>query len=588
MKLVTTLVCALALVLALAGCGASSAPTAADQERWAEGIPGVPGEPGLPGNPGNPAAPAPEAARVVEMADAPAPQAMAAPAAPAAPPAVPAAAAPAASAMMVDDTTRSVGAAAEFADAPVAEFSEAQAALVAQQRIIVRTVNMGIVVGNVSDAIAEIGRAAAAQGGWVVGTDRSSTHSGFIAVRVPARMLDDFVDTRIGAIALEVDSHNSTSTDVTDEYYDLNARVDSLKATEGALIRLLDRAEDVEDALEVQRELAALQAEIEAHLGRIKLLEETSAFSLINISLTVAPLDMRVSAGTDRTLSVGEFARFRAKFYQPEGIDEFTTTWDFGDGKPPVTIYNSVASADPGQRTTATVNHTYDDDRDSPYIVQVKIVGTGKAGLAEGSDTFIVTVTRIPVIEVFLDGDVVYEGGGVEEGEEVEYSGAFTRPDGLRDLRYEWDFGDGSRAITGVPVEGETRVSAKHTYANSRPIPYTVTLTITAESDAGRVHSASSFDVYVSESRGLVVGGWSAGDTAKTAVRALSVVGQALGSALIWLAIFSPAWLIVGGVVFLAVRLNNRRRQQQNALRLGLRRQSQGGGDAAADGEAQA
>lgn len=567
MKLVTTLVCALALVLALAGCSSSA-------ESIATSAPAAP-------------AAAPEAARAVEMADAPAPQAMSAPAAPAAPPAVPAAAAPAAAAMMVDDATRSAGAAAEFADASGAQFSEEQAALVAQQRIIVRTVNMGIVVGNVSDAIAEIGRAAASQGGWVVGTDRSSTHSGFIAVRVPARMLDDFVDTRIGAIALEVDSHNSTSTDVTDEYYDLNARVDSLKATEGALIRLLDRAEDVEDALEVQRELAALQAEIEAHLGRIKLLEETSAFSLINISLTVAPLDMRVSAGTDRTLSVGEFARFRAKFYQPEGIDEFTTTWDFGDGTPPVTIYNSVASADPGQRTTATVNHTYDDDRDSPYIVQVKIVGTGKAGLAEGSDTFIATVTRIPVIEVFLDGGAVYEDGGVEEGEEVEYSGAFTRPDGLRDLRYKWDFGDGSRAITGVPVEGETRVSANHTYANSRPIPYTVTLTITAESDAGRVHSASSFDVYVSESRGLVVGGWSAGDTAKTAVRALSVVGQALGSALIWLAIFSPAWLIVGGVVFVAVRLNNRRRQQQNTLRLGLRRQSQGG-DAAADGEAQA
>lgn len=486
--------------------------------------------------------------------------------------------------MMADDsTTTSVGASIESADGPVAEFSEEQAALVAQKRIIVRTVNMGIVVANVSDAIAEIGRAAAAQGGWVVGADRSSTHSGFIAVRVPASMLDDFVDTRIGAIALEVDTHNSTSTDVTDEYYDLNARVDSLKATEGALIRLLDRAEDVEDALEVQRELAVLQAEIEAHLGRIKLLEETSAFSLINISLTVAPLDMRVSAGTDRTLSVGELARFRAKFYQPEGIDEFTTTWDFGDGTPPVTIYTSVASADPGQRTTATVNHTYDDDRDSPYIAQVKIVGTGKAGLAEGSDTFIATVTRIPVIEVFLDAGAIYEDGGVEEGEEVEYSGSFTRPEGLRDLRYKWDFGDGSRAITGVPVEGETRVSAKHIYANSRPIPYAVTLTITAESDAGRVHSASSFDVYVSESRGLIVGGWSARDTAKTAVRALSIVGQALGSALIWLAIFSPAWLIVGGVVFVVIRLNNRRRQQQNALR--LRRQSQSGD--AADGEAQ-
>lgn len=564
MKLVTTLVCALALVLGLAACSSSEQDTSAmlDFGGIFEG----------------------ESA----AAPAPAPQAMAAPAAPAAPPAAPALPAPAAAAMMVDDSTRSVGAAAEFADAPVTEFSETQAALVAQQRIIVRTVNMGIVVANVSDAIAEIGRAAAAQGGWVVGTDRSSTHSGFIAVRVPASMLDDFVDTRIGAIALEVDSHNSTSTDVTDEYYDLNARVDSLKATEGALIRLLDRAEDVEDALEVQRELAALQAEIEAHLGRIKLLEETSAFSLINISLTVAPLAMRVSAGTDRTFSVGEFVRFRAEFYPPNGIDEFTTTWDFGDGEPPITTYTSVASAEPGKRITATVNHIYGDDRDSPYIARVEIVGTGKAGLAEGSDTFTATVTRIPVIEVFLDPGEIYENSGnVDEGEEVEYGGTFTRPDGLRDLRYKWDFGDGSRAVTGAPAEGETRVSAVHAYANSRPIPYTVTLTITAESDAGRVSSTSSFEVYVSESRGLVVGGWSAGDTAKTAVRALSVVGQALGSALIWLAIFSPAWLIVGGVVFLAVRLNNRRRQQQNTLRLGLRRQSQGG-DAATDGEAQA
>lgn len=575
MKRVSIMVGVLALMLALAGCSAGA------EESFAMS---APAGPGLPANPGNPGNPAPAAARAVEMADESVPQAMSAAAAPA-PPAAPAPqamAAPAAAMMSADDDTSGVGAAAESADAPVEGFSEEQAALVAQNRIIVRTVHMGIVVANVSDAIAEIGRAAAAQGGWVVGADRSSTHSGFIAVRVPASMLDDFVDTRIGAIALEVDSHNSTSTDVTDEYYDLNARVDSLKATEGALIRLLDRADEVADALEVQRELARLQAEIEAHLGRIKLLEETSAFSLVNISLTVAPLEMRVDAGTDRTFSVGEFARFRAEFYPPDGIDEFTTTWDFGDGEPPITTYTSVASAEPGKRITATVNHIYGDDRDSPYIAQVKIVGTGKAGLAEGGATFIATVTRIPVIEVFLDTGAIYDGGGVEEGEEVEYSGTFTRPEGLTNIQYRWDFGDGSRPVTGAPAEGETRVAAVHAYANHRPIPYDITLTITADSEAGEVEAAVSISVFVSESRGLVVGGWSAGDTAKTAVRALSVVGQALGSALIWLAIFSPAWLIVGGVVFVAVRLNSRRRQQQNAFR--LRQQSQGGD--AADGDA--
>ena len=57
-------------------------------------------------------------------------------------------------------------------------------------------------------------------------------------------------------------SEASTSTDVTDEYYDLRSRVKSLQATEEALIRLLDRAADVEDALEVQRELARVQVEV--------------------------------------------------------------------------------------------------------------------------------------------------------------------------------------------------------------------------------------------------------------------------------------------------------------------------------------
>ena len=46
---------------------------------------------------------------------------------------------------------------------------------------------------------------------------------------------------------------------MTDEYVDLSSRLTNMEATETALLRMLDRAEKVEDALRVQLELSNVQ-----------------------------------------------------------------------------------------------------------------------------------------------------------------------------------------------------------------------------------------------------------------------------------------------------------------------------------------
>ena len=74
------------------------------------------------------------------------------------------------------------------------EFSEERAALVAQNRIIVRTVHIELEVNGVAETIEEIAQGAQRDGGWVVSTDRSSKHIGFISVRVPAAKLDDVLN----------------------------------------------------------------------------------------------------------------------------------------------------------------------------------------------------------------------------------------------------------------------------------------------------------------------------------------------------------------------------------------------------------
>ena len=431
--------------------------------------------------------------------------------------------------------------------------ADIQASLPAQQRIIIRTVDMQLTVPDVAAAVDNVAALAGRSGGWVVSSDRSARHGGYISIRVPAGSLDAAIQ-QLRSLALKVESEISTSQDVTDEYVDIQSRLKGLRATEDRLLEIMLQADDVEDALSVQLELSNLQTRIEQIEGRIKYLEQTSAYSLINVGLRASPLALPVDAGPDRTFAVGTTARFRATFQPPEGIDSFSWQWDFGDGSRPVQGSASAPTTNTGERITATVTHTYNDERDSPYIVEFMLTGTGESGLAEGEDTFIATVIKTPEIAVFAG-----ESRVTEEDQPVEFNGSFTRPEGLRDFRYRWDFGDGSPVVEGVPASGETQVTATHVYPNHRPNEYTVSLTITAESDAGEVEASSRLGVLVRESESLVISGWSLADAGRQAVRALSAVGYGIVTALLWLGVFIPVILVAAAGVYGLVWLRRRR-----------------------------
>lgn len=433
------------------------------------------------------------------------------------------------------------------------------AAAAAQQRIIVRTVDMEIRVDAVPLAIEDVSRLATDFGGWVVSTEQTQKHRGSISVRVPAGRLDEAI-SHIRALAAEVESERVTSQDFTDEYSDTSARVRNLEATQAALLMLFDRAEKVEDAVTVQTELTKVQEEIERLTGRLKLLEQTSAFSLVNVRLQAVPSQMSVDGGTDLTLAVGRSEGFRASLIPPEGIDEFVVTWDFGDGSPLMTVTRTAATLEEGTRITAPASHVYYDDTDSPFIVTVKIEGSGKAGLAEGEDTLIATVGKIPAIDVFAGESMI-----VEEGEAAEFVASFTRPEGLDALTYKWDFGDGSALAEGELGPGVTTTTATHAYPNHRPYPFTVTLTVEGESEAGKAEGSSTVQVFVEEAPGWVIGGWEPGQTVRNAGRGLVTIGAYLVKVLIWLGIFSPIWIPVGAVAFWLQRRARKRVRRPGA-----------------------
>lgn len=421
------------------------------------------------------------------------------------------------------------------------------AAQAAQERVIVRNVSMQLEVQDVQSSIGAASRLAVALGGWVVSSALPTRYSGDIAIRVPAGTLDQAL-AQLRAAAAKVEAEKTTSQDFTEEFTDQTARIATLKATQDTLRTLFNKAEKVEDAVRVQQELTKVQDEIERIQGRLNFIQQSAAFSLITMALRSVPLGMAVDAGPDKTASTTSFAQFRVTLTPPEAIEDFTIKWDFGDGSDPV-IVTRTAPRPEGGRISAPVTHFYSDEKESPYIVTVEVTGTGDAGIAEGKDTQVVTVTRIPAIEVFAGQEAA-----AVEGEEVQFEGSFTRPGGVTDMKFTWDFGDGSAPAKSDLAPGFTSAVATHAYANHRPQPYQATLTIEGQTPAGRAEAVSSRFVFVREKEKWAVAGVDPKDTGRDAVRALSGIGNGLLVTVIWVGILSPIWLIVGGVTWVLLR----------------------------------
>ncbi|NPA26799.1 MAG: DUF4349 domain-containing protein [Chloroflexi bacterium] len=103
-----------------------------------------------------------------------------------------------------------------------------------------------------------------------------------LVFRIPAERLDEalaFIREQAEFTVERVEGK-----DVTEEYLDLDARLRALRAAEQRLEELLQRAEDPQDVLSVYRELVNLQAEIERIEGRIRYLEQSVAYSRVEVT----------------------------------------------------------------------------------------------------------------------------------------------------------------------------------------------------------------------------------------------------------------------------------------------------------------
>ena len=156
-------------------------------------------------------------------------------------------------------------------------------------RKIVKTAELGIRAEHVRDAAASAQRIAADFGGSVLSSQIESDGpvSADLVLLVPSAEFETALGELRG-LGKKVTTDTVSGEDVTEEFVDLESRERNLLAAEQSLLELYERAESVNAALAIERELTIIRGEIEQVQGRMQYLEDRTASS--RISLSIEPL----------------------------------------------------------------------------------------------------------------------------------------------------------------------------------------------------------------------------------------------------------------------------------------------------------
>src|SRR5215216_2658105 len=175
----------------------------------------------------------------------------------------------------------------------LSDADKAETTAEAADRKIIRNADITIEVASTAEAQHSVTSIAEARGGFVVGSEAIQRKSSDpaqritdfkLTVRVPANQFGVALD-EIKKLASNVLEEKATGQDVTEEFIDLEARIKTQKALEVQFLEIMRQANKIEDALEVQRQIAEVRTVIEQLEGRKRFLENRSSLATITVNV---------------------------------------------------------------------------------------------------------------------------------------------------------------------------------------------------------------------------------------------------------------------------------------------------------------
>ena len=154
-------------------------------------------------------------------------------------------------------------------------------------RLIIKEAQMELLVENTNMAVNRVTDIGVGAGGYIlsqrVWDDVQGHRHATMTLGVPVARFERVLQQlrRLG----EVTNEEASGDDVTEEYVDLDSRLESLRTTHQRLLSFLEDAETVEEILALNERIAEVEAQLSQIQGRMNYLSDRAAFSTVTVML---------------------------------------------------------------------------------------------------------------------------------------------------------------------------------------------------------------------------------------------------------------------------------------------------------------
>lgn len=169
------------------------------------------------------------------------------------------------------------------------EFSDGNATSAAPASVedekIIKTGEIEFETASLEETYAAVRKSVAQNKGSLQNDDTGKSYNQLyrsLIIRVPSGNFDALIDA-VGQGVEKFDVKRISKKDVGEEFVDLQARLKAKRALEERYLQLLAKAKNVEEMLQIERELAKIREEIEAKQGRLKYLQNQVSMSTISL-----------------------------------------------------------------------------------------------------------------------------------------------------------------------------------------------------------------------------------------------------------------------------------------------------------------
>lgn len=158
---------------------------------------------------------------------------------------------------------------------------------IGEDRVVIGESALSLVASDVSKTADEVVSYAEKEGGFLVSSEITSPEESPVAtvtVRVPSKKLRTAIEY-LKTLAVKVASENIIGVDVTEEFEDLDSRIDTLERTIDQFEVIKAKATKIADLVSITQQIITLREEIDVLKGQKKFITDSAAFPKITVSL---------------------------------------------------------------------------------------------------------------------------------------------------------------------------------------------------------------------------------------------------------------------------------------------------------------